>query len=159
LLAIAQRHFKISQAEYRVLDIRAKFPFEDGAFDVILSTMALNEVSDSGVKRALTECHRVLSDDGILLITVTHPDFINSLAKRGMLQRDRKDILTMPSTDGMRLPVIKRSTETYKKLLEQTEFQYETEDVFPTQKVLNAKPGLRKAGNVPLALIFRGTKR
>lgn len=158
LLTLAQRHFRISQARYEVLDIRAEFPFEDSAFDLILSTMVFNEVSSQGIKRALAECLRILAVGGVLLLTVIHPEFINSLAKRDLLRRDRRGVLTMPGTDSIRLPVVKRSTETYKRLLEQIGFQYEVEDVFPTQKVLNAKPGLRKTGGVPLALVFRCTK-
>lgn len=153
LLAIAQRHFKISRAEYRELDVRSRFPFGDDGFDLILATMVFNEVSNQGLKSALAECLRILETSGMLLFTVTHPEFIDSLAKRDLLRKDRRGVLTMPGTDGLRLPVMKRTTEAYKDLLEQTGFQYEAEAVFPTQKVLNAKPGLRKAGNVPIALV------
>ena len=137
-----------------MLDVRAKFPFEDGAFDLILATMVFNEVSNSGIKKGLFECQRVLSESGNLLVTVMHPEFIDNLAKRQLLRRDRQGLLTMSGTDGIRLPVVRRSTDVYKKMLEQCNFQYEVEDVIPTSKVLNAKPGLRKAGNVPVALVF-----
>jgi len=33
-------------------------------------------------------------------------------------------------------------------------FEFDREDVFPTDKVLREKPGLRYAGKVPVALMF-----
>jgi hypothetical protein len=34
----------------------------------------------------------------------------------------------------------------------------EEQSIYPTKKVINAKPGLQNAGNIPLALMFRCVK-
>ncbi|MFX0092431.1 MAG: class I SAM-dependent methyltransferase [Candidatus Hodarchaeota archaeon] len=153
LLEIAKRNFRVLQAGYLILDIYNEFPFRDGEFDLILSTMVFNEVSDSGFQQALKECNRVLNKEGVLLATVLHPDFIDNLSKRGQIKQ-HQNRLTMPSTKGMRVPVVKRSLKRYYYLLNQSGFQFKTKDVYPTKKVLNAKPGLQKAGKIPLATLF-----
>lgn len=158
LLTIAQRYFRVPNAEYMLLDVRAKFPFPDEAFNLILATMVFNEVSTAGVRKALSECHRVLSGAGSLVMTVTHPSFIKSLSERGLLSRDAKGTLTMPGVDGLRLPVVKRSERKYKLLLKEVGFSYYDNNVSATREVLNLKPGLRKTGGVPLALVFNCTK-
>jgi SAM-dependent methyltransferase len=79
LLEIAQRHFRIPDAAYQYLDVANPFPFADGQFDLILASMLFNEVPARGFKKALSECRRVLSRDGLFLMAVTHPDFIAGL--------------------------------------------------------------------------------
>jgi ubiquinone/menaquinone biosynthesis C-methylase UbiE len=158
LVEIAQKNFRIENAEYRVFNIVKQFPFADGTFDLILATMIFNEVSTPGLKRALAECYRVLSVGGSLLVTVSHPDFVNNLRKRGLLKRNEKGVLTMPASGSLRLPVVVRKTEVYRRVLEESGFEYDEQSLYPSQEVLNAKPGLRYAGNIPLALLFRCTK-
>jgi ubiquinone/menaquinone biosynthesis C-methylase UbiE len=157
-LNIAQRHFKIAQANYKILDVRRKFPFDNDTFDLILVTMVFNEISTGGVKKALSECRRVLSNDGVLLITVTHPTFIENLSKRGILRRSKAGMLTMPGSGELRLPVFKRSVDQYTTLLTKSGFDFEADDVFATEQVLNAKPGLRNVAGIPLALVFKCVK-
>lgn len=159
LLAIARTHFRIRGAEYPVLDVREEFPFGDRRLDLILATMVFNEVSSGGLKKALKECQRVLSTDGLLLITVAHPRFVSSLRKRGLLKRTDRGVLTMPGSGNLRLPVAPRTSEAYKGILAKSGFACEEDDIFPTTEVLNAKPGLRNTGMVPLALILQCTKK
>lgn len=159
LLSIAESHFKISDAEYLQLDVRGPFPFEDESFDLILATMIFNEVSTGGVKRALVECHRVMRPDGLLLITLTHPGFIESLKRRNLLKKNKSGILTMPGSGQMRLPVFPRRLKDYERLLTKTGYTWETTDVHVTEKVLREKPGLRNIGNKPLALVLECRKR
>ena len=87
LLEIARTNFRIPQAQYQRLDMCGAFPFEDNTFDIILAIMVLNEVPPKGFKNALRECHRILSAKGVFLFAVTHPDFIDSLQKKGLLKR------------------------------------------------------------------------
>ncbi len=155
LLHIAQRSFRIPEAEYRQVDVRAGFPFDSGSFDLILATMVFNEVSDSAMKKALSECRRVLGETGTLLLTVTHPRFVESLHRRGETRQDRNGLLTMPAADGIRLPIFRRSQERYEAMLRRAGFMFESHDVHALPEVLREKPGLRSAGNVPLALVFR----
>ena len=120
--------------------------------------MLFNEVPARGFRNALTECHRVLSDDGLLLIAVTHPDFIASLQKRGLLKTSREGTLTMPGSGSLRLPVVIRSLGSYRKALQEAGFQCQEEEAYPTPEVLNRKAGLRNAWKVPVALIYTCTK-
>jgi len=154
LLAIAGSTLNIPNAEYLELDVRSPFPFEDESFDLILATMIFNEVSTGGMKRALTECRRVMRLEGLLLITVTHPEFIASLNQRDLLKKNREGMLTMPGSKQMRLPIVPRSLQDYERLLTKTGFSWEATDVFATEKVINEKPGLRNMGDRPLGLVF-----
>ena len=64
----------------------------------------------------------------------------------------------MPGPEGLRLPIVERSVEDYEGFLRECGFTYESEDIFPSAEVLNKKPGLRKAGGVPVALLFNCRK-
>jgi SAM-dependent methyltransferase len=158
LLEIAQRHFRIPDAKYQYLNVAEPFPFADGPFDLIIASMLLNEVPARGFKNALSECRRVLSPDGLLLIAVTHPDFIAGLRKRGLLKPTREGILAMPGTGSLRLPVVIRSLDLYRSSLREAGFHYDEEEAFPTAEVINRKAGLRNAWKVPIALVYACTK-
>ena len=64
LLDLAQRHFRLPDARYECLDVSQPFPFADGQFDIIIASMLFNEVPARDFRKALQECHRVLSADG-----------------------------------------------------------------------------------------------
>ncbi len=154
LLAIAQSHFKVRNAEYYRLDVRARYPYPENTFNLILAIMVFNEIGDAGLRRALRECHRVLTEDGRLIAAVTHPAFVESLSRRGELKRTSGGRLTMPGALGLRLPVVRRSMDAYERCLDMSGFEHESKDIFPSRRVFNGKPGLRKAGHVPVALLL-----
>jgi len=158
LLEIARRHFRVHAAAYQTLDVTKPFPFAEGQFDFILASMIFNEVPARGFKNALAECRRVLSRDGLLLIAVTHPDFISGLQKRGLLKTARGEMLTMPGSGSLRLPVVIRSLKNYRKSLQDAGFQYQEEEASATPEVINLKAGLRNTWKVPIALVFSCTK-
>jgi SAM-dependent methyltransferase len=153
-LDLAKKHFAIEGAEYTELDVRNQFPFRTASFDLVIATMVFNEVSKQGVASAIAECRRVLRSSGQLLATVIHPDFVARLSRRGELRRERSVLLTMPSSSGLRLPVRKTATRFYKQCLKNSGFEFIAQGVSATRGVLNARPGLRKMGNVPQALVF-----
>ena len=159
LLRIAQTHFRLPGATYQRLDVRQPFPFAAGQFDVVLASMLFNEVPNAGFRHALQECGRVLAPGGLLLMAVLHPQFVHSLDERGVLRPTRGGVLTMPGADRLRLPVVIRSLATYERLLTEAGFEYEQEDVFPTETVLNARAGLRHAEGLPLAAVFNCVQR
>ena len=154
----AEKHFSIRGAQYRLLDVCRTFPFEDDSFNIILAIMVLNEIPPKCFVNALQECYRTLTKEGMLLIAVTHPDFVDRLRKKGQLRRTSGDVLTMPGSGSLRLPVIIRPLKIYQKEIAEAGFEYEFEDVFPTQKVLNEKPGLRDLDKVPVALVIKCSK-
>jgi SAM-dependent methyltransferase len=157
LLTIARRHFRVPNAQYIPLDVRSPFPFEQGSFDVILAIMVFNELTDGALRRALSECRRVVSETGRLVGAVAHPSFVRSLSRRGLLERKDRGPQTMPGTGGLRLPVVERSQRRYESLFEHARWQCQWKDIAASQDVLNAKPGLRRAGRVPLARLFTCT--
>jgi ubiquinone/menaquinone biosynthesis C-methylase UbiE len=154
MLELAQRHFRIPGAEYQCLDVRRPFPFGDGLFDLVIATMLFNEVPARDYDRALKECRRVLASAGRMLMTVTHPDFVASLHKRGLLKPTPQGALTMPGSGTLRLPVVNRSLASYRRGLQTAGFQYTEDEAYSTPAVLNLKAGLRNAWKVPLALIY-----
>jgi hypothetical protein len=52
-----------------------------------------------------------------------------------------------------------RSEKEYERLFRANGFDVDIEDIYTNQKVLNEKPGLAKAGNVPIATIYNCRKR
>ncbi len=158
LLEIAKKHFRIPAAVYETLDVRQPFPFADNQFDLILASMVFNEVPTGGFQKALKECKRVLSSQGLFLMAVVHPSFVSNLQKRNLLTRTKEGVLTMPGSGSLRVPIVMRSSEVYRSSLKEVGFEFEEEEVFPTAEVLNARSGLRKAGRAPLALIFKCMK-
>ncbi|MGD2110182.1 MAG: class I SAM-dependent methyltransferase, partial [Phycisphaerae bacterium] len=117
LVATAESEFHIEDAEYQRLDVRARYPFEDGSFDLILAIHVFQEVSTAGLRKALAECHRVLTTDGRLIIAVTHPDYVQHLFEDRALRGTRTGQLTMPGPRSMRLPVVRRSASGYEVCL------------------------------------------
>jgi SAM-dependent methyltransferase len=156
LLDLARRSFPLSGAEYSTLDVRRPFPFPEGAFDLIVASMLFNELPTAGLRHALGECRRVLTAGGRLLATVTHPAFVESLVRRGELKPLAGAVQTMPGAEGLRLPVVRRRAEEYAALAEGAGLRLTAEEVYPSEEVLSAKPGLRKAGRVPVALVMEG---
>ncbi len=157
MLELAQRYFRLPGADYQCLDVRRPFPFGDAQFNLIIATMLFNEVPARAYDRALQECHRVLAPEGRLLMTVTHPDFIASLHKQGLLKPTPQGLLTMPGSGSLRLPVVNRSLASYRRGLQAGGFQYAEDEAYPTQDVLHLKAGLRHSWKVPIALIFTCT--
>ena len=159
-LDLARKYCFVNGAEYAQLDARNRFPFQEGAFDLIIATMVFNEISRRGVASAIAECRRVLRSQGQLLATVIHPDFISSLEKRGEL-RHEGSYLTMPASAGLRLPLHKTPKEFYERCLGDNGFDFRSPDIFSKREVSNIKAGLKKVGNTPVALVFdcRATQR
>ncbi len=157
LLDIVQTSFAIPDAEYMCLDIRKPLPLAANSFDLILATMVFNEINTSGLNAAFEQFSRVLRTPGRIIATVTHPDFIESLSRRGQI-RKQKGYLSMPGAKGLRLPVVVRTVDEYLKLFHWHGFNAREEGIYPSQQVLRDKPGLAKAGNIPIAAIFVADK-
>jgi SAM-dependent methyltransferase len=158
MLELAKKHFPVEGAEYRQLDVRGEFPFSDESVDIIMAAMVFNELSRAGLRKALMQCSRVLKHDGRCIVTVLHPAFVRSIAKRERLNKSR-GMLTMPGSGGIRVPVVVRSKPEYESLLTENGFELDCEEIYANKKVLNDKPGLSKAGKVPIAVIYDCRKR
>ena len=153
LVDIARETFSIEGAEYGAIDIQDALPFTDGSFDLILATMVFSELPLSAVRRAAQECHRVLATDGRLLATVAHPALVRGLAKRAALTDFGRGLFAMPSAEGLRLPVARRSVETYQAALAESGFTVALEDALPDEKTLHEKPGFKLPRETPMALV------
>jgi SAM-dependent methyltransferase len=156
LLRIAEFSFHIDGAEYYALDVRDPFPFPDGSFQLVLASMLFNELTASGLEHAVKECARVLSEDGHLIATVVHPDLAHALAKKGVLTDFGRGLFAMPSAEGLRLPVSRRSIAAYREVLERSGFSVITQDVHPDEKTLREKPGLTVSARTPFGLLLHG---
>ena len=143
LLGIAESSFPIDGAEYVALDVQDPFPFPDGSFDLVLANMLFNELTTSGFEHALSECARILAADGLLLATVLHPDLVHALAKKGALTDFGRGLFAMPSAEGLRPPVSRRSTAVYRAVMEGCGFAVMTQDLHPDERMLREKPGSR----------------
>lgn len=115
--------------------------------------MLFNELPLSAVRLATQECHRVLAPGGRLLATIVHPVLVYGLAKRGALTDFGRGLFAMPSAEGLRLPVARRSVEAYQTALAECGFTITLEDVLPDEKTLHEKPGLKLSCDTPMALV------
>ncbi|MGN9837338.1 class I SAM-dependent methyltransferase [Nonomuraea sp. H19] len=69
-------------------------PFGDGAFDVVLSSQAIHDISDAeGRQRAVREAHRVLRPGGLMLIADSRhtPAYEAALRDLGVVDVRRRD--------------------------------------------------------------------
>ena len=153
-LDIAQTTFGIDGAEYLPLDVQDAFPFPDATFDYILAIMVLNELPTSALQAAVREVRRVLRSGGHLLAAVPHPEFVYALAKKGTLTDFGRGLFAMPSAEGMRLPVSRRQVQAYVDILSGCSFTVSMEDVYPDEKTLHEKDGLKMPRDTPLGLIL-----
>jgi SAM-dependent methyltransferase len=153
-LDTAQSVFFLEGAEYAQLDVQQAFPFEDASFDLILAIMLFNELPNAGLRAALSESRRVLAPGGRLLAVVPHPAFIHALARKGALTDFGRGLFAMPSAEGLRLPVSRRSEQMYLTMFSASGFAVVTEPVRADAKTLHARPGLKLPHDTPLALAF-----
>ncbi len=148
-LEIAQKHFRLKNAKYQRLDVYKLFKLEDDSFDLIVSNMMFNEVKKPGLENGLKECKRVLRDQGQLLISVLHPDFIRKQMERGVVKNNR-----MNSKNGLKVPVTLTGLADYTELLEDLGMNYELKEIYGNQKLYNMKPKLKEISEIPIALII-----
>ncbi len=153
-VAIARSTFGIDGAEYLSLDVQDAFPFPDACFDCILAIMVLNELPTGALQAAVREGRRVLKPGGRLLAAVPHPAFIHALAKKGALTDFGRGLFAMPSAEGMRLPVSRRTAQAYVDTLSGCGFTVSLEDVYPDDKTLHEKAGLKVPRDTPLGLLL-----
>ncbi|HEU5344784.1 MAG TPA: class I SAM-dependent methyltransferase [Ktedonobacterales bacterium] len=153
-LDTAQTTFFLQDAEYAQLDVQQTFPFADASFDLILAIMLLNELTNTALRAALCESRRVLAPGGRLLAAVPHPAFIHALARKGALTDFGHGLFIMPSAEGLRLPVSRRSEQMYLDTLGASGFAVVAEPISADAKTLHAKPGLKLPHATPLALVF-----
>jgi len=158
LLQLGRAALPVSIADYRQLDVGKDFPFDAAEFDLVVATMVFNEIGSAALRRSLRECWRVLRQNGRLLATVTHPDFVDTLAKNGKLSQLGPEFWTMPGSGTLRVPVVPRSESEYESTFRETGFSYRSEAVYPSTQVLSERPGLRHSGGAPLALVYLCTK-
>lgn len=64
-----------------------ELPFDDGVFDVVVATAVIEHVPDAG--KMLGECHRVLTEDGLCIVTTPDPFFEHIATKIGHLEDEQ----------------------------------------------------------------------
>lgn len=153
-LDIARANFRIDGADYLALDAQDAFPLADAGFDLLLAIMLFNELPTGSLQVAARECRRVLRPGGRLLAAVPHPAFVRELAKKGALTDFGRGLFAMPGAEGLRLPVSRRPAQAYLDVLTASGFAVAAVDVFPDEKTLREKPGLKLPRGTPLALIL-----
>jgi arsenite methyltransferase len=106
----ARREQVADRVEVRTADMR-HIPFADGAFDVIVSNVAIHNIYDRpGREKAVSEIARVLKPGGRLLIAdIRHyREYAGTLAQHGVSDIQRTDsrilslVLTVCSTGSLR---------------------------------------------------------
>ena len=76
------------QHTYHFIQAEAmELPFDDGVFDVVVATAVIEHVPDAG--KMLGECHRVLTEDGLCIVTTPDPFFEHIATKIGHLEDEQ----------------------------------------------------------------------
>jgi ubiquinone/menaquinone biosynthesis C-methylase UbiE len=136
---------------YEVADAAA-LPFDDGAFDLVVAFMSLQDMDDAG--GALQEAGRVLAPAGRLCLAIIHPIWTSGEVEE---ESDRLVIrgsylATVPHIRPlMRVPSIHRPLEAYFRGLEAGGLVVETLREPPSRK--------RLPGRMPLYVHARALKR
>lgn len=77
-----------------------KLKFKDNSFDIVISAASIEHVDNPN--KMLSECHRVLKNDGILVITTPNPFHDNIAGKIGYLkEEDHIETFTLKKLDMM----------------------------------------------------------
>jgi SAM-dependent methyltransferase len=75
---VIQRFYPDKTIAHTKFDLREKFPYPDRSFDLIINMEVIEHIFDldprqattlTGVKQALSECHRVLDENGKMFLT------------------------------------------------------------------------------------------
>jgi hypothetical protein len=117
--------------------------------------LQIQEFAETGVKLLARSA-------GISKQTVdpmTFYDRIASLQQRDLLEKNKEGLLTMPGSGQLRLPIVPRSLQEYRKLLVKTGYSWQEIAVYATDEVINVKPGLRHMLHKPVALILECRKQ
>ncbi len=93
LASIPHKNMLASSAAAHVKASGAALPFIDGAFDMVISSMAIDFIPPEAIR----ETQRVLKPGGKLLLNLHHPSLIpeklDDIAKRKRLSQRTKDVL------------------------------------------------------------------
>ncbi len=60
----------------------------------------------------------------------------------------------MPAKGSLRVPVVIRSEDEYNNLFKKFGFTFANQVLYPNQKVLNERTGLRFSAGLPLVLVY-----
>ena len=63
-----------------------ELPFDDGVFDVVVATAVIEHVPDAG--KMIKECYRVLSENGLCIVTTPDPFFEHIATKIGYFEEE-----------------------------------------------------------------------
>ena len=63
-----------------------ELPFDDGVFDVVVATAVIEHVPDAG--KMIEECYRVLSENGLCIVTTPDPFFEHIATKIGYFEEE-----------------------------------------------------------------------
>ena len=68
-------------------DDACELPFDDGVFDLVVATAVIEHVPEP--EKMVTECHRVLRQEGICIFTTPDPFFEHVATKIGHLKEEQ----------------------------------------------------------------------
>lgn len=68
---------KVPEARFELLEAGSKLPFADGSFDVCYSSEVIEHLFD--VQEFLLEVHRVLTPDGVVILTAPYHGWIKNI--------------------------------------------------------------------------------
>lgn len=76
MLALAEQRSEKCAVEFMLADLTAPLPLPDNSFDIIISTKVLTNIPR--IDSAISEFARLLTDGGVLVLSVPHPCFFCS---------------------------------------------------------------------------------
>lgn len=151
-----------------VVGTAESLPFENGSFELVVAYNSLMDVDD--MPRAVAEIGRVLTDDGVLCVCITHPladsghwaeDDETYVLIRPYLQRNRFELTTQrPGLPPLTFSGWVYPLDTYSRALESAGLAIEAlREPAASAAFVEANPAVARWQRVPNFLMFRAARR
>jgi cyclopropane fatty-acyl-phospholipid synthase-like methyltransferase len=148
-----------------VLGDMEDFEARPGAFDLIVSRMALHYLSD--ISQLLHRCHQSLAEEGRIVFTVVHPVITSNDGRSSTTQRRQNWLVDNYFVEGRRPQVWlgaeslwhHRTIETYVAELRTAGFSLTNlRECGPTPERFNDEAEYHRRQRIPLMLLISGTR-
>lgn len=153
LIKIAKRRGSFSNVSFKIADLVKALPFEDGYFDIILSSMVLHYLPD--INSVAKEFKRVLKKGGKIVFSICHPK-CEAFKKKELKTVKRRTKYSIKAF-GQRAVVKEyyESLKGYQKAFKEADFKFiGLKEPQITEEVIKEYPHYQKLKGLPRAAIF-----
>jgi ubiquinone/menaquinone biosynthesis C-methylase UbiE len=169
LIKIAQAKDNPDNVRYEVRDLTGELGFEDGSFDLILSSMVLHYIPS--IESAISQLSRLLADSGEAVICVQHPMYQYHYRAQALAGKhspvfphtvsyfEHAPITQVTLFGKMEVPTYNRTVEDYVTTFTRHGFVLtELREPQFSEALLEAMPRYREVSEVPRVILMKFRK-